>query len=91
MSERQLRRTVLSQALLIALVSVLLGTPTGLAISYTVDVAALPILGHAVNFAIYPVLTLGIMLAAFVVVWFAALLPAQRVRRLAPLDALRYE
>jgi ABC-type antimicrobial peptide transport system permease subunit len=91
MTQRQLRSTVLSQALLIAMVSILLGTPTGLAISYAVDVAALPILGHAVKFAVYPALTIGIALAAFVVVRFAAMLPARRVRQLAPLDALRYE
>jgi putative ABC transport system permease protein len=91
MTERQLRRTVLSQALLIALVSVLLGTPLGLAISYAVDAAALPVLGRAVKFAVYPSFALGITLAALVVVWFAALLPARRVRQLAPLDALRYE
>jgi putative ABC transport system permease protein len=91
MTRRQLLRTVLGQAWIMGLVSIALGTPIGLLLSYLMNLSTAVLYGQRVEFAIRPVLVGAVVLGALAVIVLAAVVPARRTATIIPLAALRYE
>lgn len=91
MTRPQVRRTVLTQALILGGVGFAPGLLAGLGYAYLLNLAMPATLGHAVEFGFHPwlvVLTLGLALS---IVVLAAWLPARRAANLDPATALHYE
>ncbi len=91
MTRRQVRRMVLSQALIMGLIGIVPGVLTGVWISYLINLATMQTTGHDVQFRIYPWLLGGGLLFELIVVVIAALLPAERAARIHLSTALQYE
>jgi len=91
MTRRQVRRTVLAQAAILAGVGLVPGAASGIFVAYLINLATMAALGHPVAFGFHPVLTLASLGGAFAIVLLAALIPAQRAARLNLLTALQYE
>ena len=91
MTRRQVRRTVLAQAAILAGVGLVPGAASGIFVAYLINLATMAALGHPVAFGLHPVLTLASLGGAFAIVLIAALIPAQRAARLNLLAALQYE
>ncbi len=89
MTQNQVRKTIFTQAVVMALLSLVPGIVAGVTIAYLINVAMMPVIGHAVEFAVHPELLLGGLLAGMAVVAFAAWFPADRAARLDLLEALR--
>lgn len=91
MTRWQVRRTILSQAGIIAALGLVPGTCAGIAVSYLISAGTVPATGHPIEFQFHPVL-LAVSLAASVsVVLISAWLPAERAARLDLLTTLQYE
>lgn len=91
MARRQVRRMILCQAGIMAGAGLLPGTAAGVGMAYLVDLSALPLYGHPVQFQVWPMLLGGSLLAAVAIVLGAAWLPAERAARLQISEALQYE
>jgi putative ABC transport system permease protein len=91
MTRRQVRRTILVQAVIIGLIGLVPGTLAGLGVAYLMYLATLTTTGHAVQFVFRPELLLGSLLAALVIVIISAWGPAERAARLELGQALHYE
>jgi putative ABC transport system permease protein len=91
MTRRQVRRTILAQAAILAGVGLIPGSASGIFVAYLINLATMAAVGHPVAFGLHPTLVLGSLLAAFAIVLIAALVPAQRAARLNLLTALQYE
>ena len=91
MTRRQIRKMVLSQAGLIGLIGVGLGTGSGVATAYIITLSMMPLLGYPVAFGLHPLLFLGCCVGGMSLVLLASLLPAERAARLDLLIALQYE
>ena len=91
MSRRQVRKMVLSQAVIMGTMGLLTGLIAGLTTVYVIDLCMLPLIGHAVQMTIRPVLLLGCFATALAIVLLAAWMPAERATRLDLLIALHYE
>ena len=91
MTRRQVRRTILAQAAILAGVGLIPGSASGIFVAYLINLATMTAVGHPVAFGLHPTLVLGSFLAAFAIVLIAALVPAQRAARLNLLTALQYE
>lgn len=91
MTRGQLRKMILSQAVAVAIVSLVPGALVGLGMAYLVNLASAPLLGYAIRFEIHIELLLGCLAAALAVVIAVAWLPAERAARLMIPDAVQYE
>ncbi|MEX0819595.1 MAG: FtsX-like permease family protein, partial [Pirellulaceae bacterium] len=91
MTRRQVRRTIMAQAIMMGLIGLVPGTFLGLAIAYLINLATLPTTGHAVAFVFRPWLLAACFFAALLIVLIAAWIPAERAARLKLSDALQYE
>jgi putative ABC transport system permease protein len=91
MKRQQLGKLILAQALVLAVVSCLSGTPAGVLLSYLMNLATPGLLGHHVPFRIHTWYVIVCVLGLSVLAVLAALVPARRAARLAVIDALRYE
>jgi putative ABC transport system permease protein len=87
----QVRKTILAQAVLIGFIGLSLGITGGIVGSYVCNLCAIPVLGHAVAFALHPSLLAVCFATGLVVIVAAALVPAERAARLKLLIALQYE
>jgi putative ABC transport system permease protein len=87
----QVRKLVLSQALAIALVSLVPGTVIGLALAYLFNLLSHLLLSHTVAFRVEFGLVAGCLATAVTLTLLAALLPARRAARLRVVQALQYE
>ncbi len=87
----QARKMVLSQALLLAVVSLAPGVLIGLALAWLMNLATEPLLGQHVPFRVDGVYLGLCLLAALAVALAAGLPPARRAARLAVIEALHYE
>jgi putative ABC transport system permease protein len=59
------------------------------AIAYLINLATLPVTGHAVEFRLHPSLLVGSLVAGVIVVVLAAWVPANRAARLDLPETLR--
>lgn len=91
MTRSQIRRTILAQSLIMGLLALVPGVAAGIGVAYLIHLATLPVIGHAVRFVPHPTLIGGGLILGFVVVTFAAWLPAERAARLELTEALRME
>jgi putative ABC transport system permease protein len=82
MTRGQVRRTIMTQALLIGLVGLVPGIVGGIITAYVINLATMPSIGHPVEFGFRPGL-----LATLAAAWF----PARRAARLDLVRALHYE
>ncbi len=91
MTRRQVRKTILSQAVIIGLIGLLLGIAGGICGAYVINLASIPLMGYAPDFALHPSLMAVCFGLGLVVILAAAWLPAERAARLNLLIALQYE
>jgi putative ABC transport system permease protein len=91
MTRRQVRRTILAQAAILAGVGLVPGSASGILTAYLINLATMAAVGHPVAFGLHPVMVVGSLVAGFLIVLAAALIPAQRAARLNLLIALQYE
>ena len=91
---RQLRLCLLQEAAALALLPLALGTALGLAacsgVLAALNAAAAHVAGrHTAVFQMHPLLVAAILLLSLLTVLFSAWLPARRLSRMTPLEALR--
>lgn len=91
MTRRQIRRTILAQAIILGILGVLPGVCAGLGLAYLIGLAAMPVLGRAVEFAFHPRLMGSSALGGLAIVLLSAMLPVERAARLNLAEALQYE
>ena len=91
MTRRQVRRTILAQAIIMAGVGLLPGILGGLIIAWVMNFTTMPTIGHPVELGFRPVLVTVISLGALLIVLVAAWIPAARAARLDLVRALHYE
>jgi putative ABC transport system permease protein len=82
MTQHQVRKTILTQAMIMALLALVPGVIAGVAIAYLINLATLPMTGHAVEFKLHSELLVGSVVAGMIVVALAAWIPANRAARL---------
>lgn len=91
MTRRQIRRMILSQALIMAVIGVLPGVLLGVGVASVINLSTMIVTGHAVRFQWYPGFMLMAVVAEIVLVILAAMFPAERAARLNLAKALQYE
>lgn len=91
MTRSQVRRTIMTQALLIGLVGLVPGIAGGLITAYIMNIATMPAIGHPVEFGFRPWLMIGSFFGALSITLMAAWFPARRAARLDLVRALHYE
>ena len=89
MTQGQVRKTIFTQAMIMALLALVPGILAGIGVAYLINLAMLPVTGHAVGFTLHPWLLVGGLIIGLLVVSFAAWLPANRASRLDLPTALR--
>lgn len=89
MTQRQVRRTIFSQALIVALLALVPGIAAGVTIAYLMNLSMLSVTGHLVGFTLRPDLMLGGLVLGIFIVSMAAWFPANRASRLDLPTALR--
>jgi putative ABC transport system permease protein len=91
MTKKQVRRTILMQALIIGGVGLPPGILLGVAVAYVINLAMMPSFGHPVAFKVHPDMLLGTFIGAMIIVVIAAIVPARRATRINLVEALHYE
>lgn len=91
MTRRQLRRMILSQALGMAVVSLVPGLVVGVAVQYLLNRGTRAVSGQPVAFSVSPVVLVSTLAAALLISLLAAYFPARRAARLEVVEALQYE
>ena len=91
MTRGQVRRTIVTQALIMAGVGLAPGVVGGLVTAWVMNIATMPSIGHPVEFGFRPWLVLGAMGGALAICVVAAWIPARRAARLDVVQALQYE
>jgi putative ABC transport system permease protein len=89
MTQNQVRKTIFTQAMIMALLAIVPGIIAGVSVAYIINVAMMPIIGHPVKFTFHPALLLGGFAAGLIIVAFAAWFPSDRAARLNLLEAVR--
>jgi len=91
MTKRQVRRTILMQALIIGGVGLPPGIILGVGVAYVINLAMMPSFGHPVRFNLHPYMLLYTLFGAMAIVVIAAMIPARRATRINVVEALHYE
>lgn len=91
MTRGQVRRMVLSQAILLGTIGLLPGAIAGIFIAYVISLSSFSILGHNIVFQFRLGLVVGCLTLGAVIVLLASLIPAERAARLKLASALHYE
>ena len=91
MTKKQVRTTIIIQALIIGAVGILPGVAAGIGSAYVMNFAMMPSMGHPVEFNIHTSLLVSSLIGSLVVVLLAAYLPARRATRINVVEALHYE
>ncbi len=91
MTKKQVRRTIVMQALIIGGVALPPGILLGVGVAYVINLAMMPSFGHPVEFNLYPKMLLGTLFGALLIVLVSAIIPARRATRINLVDALHYE
>jgi len=91
MTRSQVRRTILTQAAIMAGVGLIPGILGGLIVAYVLNAASEMSIGHAIEFGFHPELLVITFVSASTLIVVAAWFPAQRAARLDAVRALHYE
>lgn len=91
MTRKQVRRTIVMQALIIGLVGLPPGILLGVCVAYVINLAMMPSFGHPVVFNMHEDLLLGTFVGSLIIVLIAAIIPARRATRINVVEALHYE
>ena len=91
MTRKQVRRTVLMQAIILGGIGATPGIFAGLGTAWLINLAMMPSLGHPVQFQFHPFLMIFSWVGSMIVVLLAALFPALRAARISVVNALHYE
>ncbi|MFO0905365.1 MAG: FtsX-like permease family protein [Pirellulales bacterium] len=91
MTRVQVRRTILTQALLIGMAGLPPGVVGGIVTAYVINLATMPSIGHPVEFGFRPWLLLGSLAGALAITVAAAWFPARRAAGLDVVRAMHYE
>jgi putative ABC transport system permease protein len=89
MTRNQVRRTIFTQAMIIAILALVPGIIAGVAVAYLINLSMMPVTGHAVKFTLHPLLLGGGFVIGLIIVSLAAWFPANRASRLDLPTALR--
>ncbi len=89
MTRAQVRKTIFTQAMIMAILALVPGIIAGIAVAYLINLAMLPVTGHPVEFTLHPWLMSGGFVVGLLVVSLAAWFPADRASRLDLPTALR--
>ena len=90
MTRAQVRKTIFSQAMMIALLALVPGLAAGIFIAYLINAATLHVIGHPVAFKLHLDLLIGTFIAGLIVVGAAAWFPANRAAKLNLQTALSF-
>lgn len=91
MTRRQVRKTIIAQAVIIGFIGLGLGVAGGVIGAYVTNLCSLPVMGYTVDFALHPSLLVICFVTGMVIIIAAAWIPAERAARLNLLIALQYE
>jgi putative ABC transport system permease protein len=91
MTRRQVRKTILSQAVILGVFGVTFGVIAGMVAAYTTNLCTPAVTGRPIEFVLSPALLIGTYAVALAIILLAAWLPARRAMRLNLLIALQYE
>ena len=91
MTSRQVRRTIVAQAVILGMIGLTTGVIGGSVGAYTTNLCSTAISGQTIDFALQPALLAGSFTVAFIIVLAAAWMPAARAAKLNLLIALQYE
>ncbi|MCE9545531.1 MAG: FtsX-like permease family protein [Planctomycetia bacterium] len=91
MTRRQVRKMILAQAALLALIGLTPGVLAGLGVAYIINLSMGPLMGHPVTFVVHTQLTVACFATAFMIVLAAAWFPATRAARLKLTEALQVQ
>jgi putative ABC transport system permease protein len=91
MTKKQVRTTIIIQALIIGASGILPGVVAGIGSAYVMNFAMMPSFGRPIGFNIHTNLVVMSLIGSLVVVLVAAWLPARRATRINVVEALHYE
>lgn len=91
MTRGQVRKTILSQAVILGVFGVTFGVIAGIVAAYTTNLCTPAVTGRPIDFVLSPALLIGTYVVALAIILLAAWLPARRAMRLNLLIALQYE
>jgi len=91
MTKKQVRRTIVMQALIIGGVGLPPGILLGVCVAYVINLAMMPSFGHSVQCKLHPCMLWGTFAGALAIVLLAAIIPAVRATRINVVEALHYE
>ncbi len=91
MTRHQVRKLIFAQALMMGAVALLPALAAGVGVAYLINQLTLPVTGHAIPFALHPLMMISVFAAAYVIILIVAWLPAERAARLSTSACLHYE
>jgi putative ABC transport system permease protein len=91
MTKAQVRRTIVTQALIIGGVGLPPGIALGVLNAYVMNLGMMSSFGHPIEFHIHPELLVVTCLGSLLIVLVAAIIPAYRATRIDVVEALHYE
>jgi putative ABC transport system permease protein len=91
MTRRQVRKTILGQAAIIAAIGVVPGVLSGAGVAYLISLATMAATGHTVAFTFRPFLMATCLVGVLALVLLSSLVPTERAARIEPAKSLQYE
>lgn len=91
MTRPQVRKMILAQAAIMALIALVPGALAGLGVAYLLNRSMEPISGHPIVFVLHYSVIIGCCAMAFAIVLIAAWFPATRATRLKLAEAIQYQ
>ena len=91
MTKRQVRRTILVQAMLLGFLGVATGVIAGLGVAYLMNLTMWEAIGHEIALGFHPWLLAITLFGASVLTGLAGWLPARKAANINMIEALHYE
>jgi putative ABC transport system permease protein len=91
MTRNQVRKMIVSQALIIGLIGLVPGALMAIWIAYLINLPSYQVIGRDIEFKIYPWLLVGGAVFELLIILLASMLPAERAARINVSSALQYE